>query len=166
MPTYVLSKVKRTIGGQKVGDLVDQDPPSSEKTSLANADRVPVWANNRWRWFSLKRLSDWLEDHGHPWSRITGKPSSYPASAHTHNAADVNAGTLDAAQIPNIGWGKITGVLVSVAQGGTGHNTARGARANLGLGTIATKNFWTGTKAEYDAITTKDADTIYFTRRG
>lgn len=36
------------------------------------------------------------------------------------------------------------------------------ARSNLGLGSIATKNFWTGTAAAYAALGSWDADTLYF----
>ena len=41
---------------------------------------------------------------------------------HTHNASDINAGTLDAARLP----------VVPVGKGGTGATTAEQARANLG----------------------------------
>lgn len=41
---------------------------------------------------------------------------------HTHNATDINAGTLDSARLP----------VVPVNKGGTGATTAEQARANLG----------------------------------
>ena len=41
---------------------------------------------------------------------------------HTHNASDINAGTLDSARLPK----------VPVDKGGTGATTAEGARVNLG----------------------------------
>lgn len=41
MPTYVLSKVKRTSSGQKVGDLVDQEVPSAE-ASFAPSDHKVI----------------------------------------------------------------------------------------------------------------------------
>ena len=41
---------------------------------------------------------------------------------HTHNASDINAGTLDAARLP----------VVPVDKGGTGATTAEQARTNLG----------------------------------
>ncbi len=48
------------------------------------------------------------------WSSVTGKPSAYPPSAHTHPA------------------GQFTGIL-PVSQGGTGAATAAEARAALGI---------------------------------
>lgn len=35
-------------------------------------------------------------------------------------------------------------------------------RATLDLGSIATKDIWTGTQTEYDALGTYDSNTIYF----
>lgn len=37
---------------------------------------------------------------GSAWADVTGKPSTYPPSAHTHDAADLTSGTLDIARIP------------------------------------------------------------------
>ena len=34
-------------------------------------------------------------------------------------------------------------------------------RTRIGLGNYATKTLWSGTQAQYDAIATKDTDTIY-----
>lgn len=39
---------------------------------------------------------------------------------------------------------------------------AAAQRTTLELGSIATKDFWTGTGAEYAALGTYDSDTIYF----
>src|SRR5690606_22624415 len=36
----------------------------------------------------------------HAYSSLTGIPSSFTPSAHTHNASDINAGTLAFARIP------------------------------------------------------------------
>lgn len=41
--------------------------------------------------------SDWYNP---AWSRLTGVPSTFAPSAHTHNASDINAGTLAIARIP------------------------------------------------------------------
>lgn len=53
--------------------------------------------------------------HTHAWSAITGKPSTFTPSAHTHAASEITTGTL------------------SVARGGTGATTAAAARSNLGV---------------------------------
>ncbi len=45
--------------------------------------------------------------------------------------------------------------------GSTGLNATTG-RSSLGLGSMSTKGFWTGSQASYDAISTKDSNTIYF----
>jgi hypothetical protein len=36
-----------------------------------------------------------------PWEGITGKPGTFPPSAHTHDAGAVTSGTFDLARIPN-----------------------------------------------------------------
>ena len=60
--------------------------------------------------------------HTHTKEDISNFPTEMPPSAHTHNASDINAGTLDAARLP----------VVPVDKGGTGAATADEARASLG----------------------------------
>ena len=96
MPTYVLSKVKRTGVGQKIGDLVDQEASPTELTGIASDDRVPVQdvsdTGSPWKWFSLSRLTTYLNGVIAPaWSRVTGKPTTFPPSAHTHAYADITS---------------------------------------------------------------------------
>ena len=57
------------------------------------------------------------------WSTLTGKPGTFTPAAHTHTAADIDSGTLDAARLPTI---PVTG-------GGTGSTSASAARTALGL---------------------------------
>ena len=67
MPTYVLSKVQRTGAGQKVGDLVDQEAPSTELASgsIAGGDRLAAQdvseTDDPWKWVSFTALRTWLQ---------------------------------------------------------------------------------------------------------
>ena len=63
MPTYVLSKVKRTGAGQKVGDLSDQDFPTTELTALADDDKIPATdtsASGALSWFAPTRILSYI----------------------------------------------------------------------------------------------------------
>lgn len=66
-------------------------------------------------------LSAHIADKANPHS-VTAAQAGAAPSVHTHNATDINAGTLDSARLPT----------VPVAKGGTGATTAEGARTNLG----------------------------------
>lgn len=54
------------------------------------------------------------------WSEVTGKPTTFPPSAHTHNASDINAGTLDVARIPSLPASQVTSGTFATARLGTG----------------------------------------------
>ena len=89
MPTYVLSKVKRTGADQKIGDLVDQDHPTGALTTLAAADELIVLdVTGNARVFKVITRANLLTQLnsiiGATWGKITGKPSSFPPSAHAH----------------------------------------------------------------------------------
>ena len=63
MPTYVLSKVKRTGAGQKVGDLADQELPTTELTALADDDKIPATdtsASGVLSWFAPTRILSYI----------------------------------------------------------------------------------------------------------
>jgi len=77
------------------------------------------------------------------WNNIDGKPATHTPTAHNHNASDINEGTL------------------GLARGGTNRTDG------YAVGVVETRNngllkFWEGTQAQYDAIGTKDSNTIYF----
>ncbi|MBO9500756.1 tail fiber protein [Brevundimonas sp. A19_0] len=59
--------------------------------------------------------------HAHAWTEITGKPSTFTPSAHTHAAADVTSGVFDVARIPNLTASKITDLLDLVWPAGQLH---------------------------------------------
>ena len=105
MPTYVLSKVKRTGAGQKVGDIVDQDHPPSALTALSHDDDIIVLdksAGNVFKRISRANLTGHLNGLiAAAWSRITGKPSTFPPSSHTHPSSDISG--LGTAASRNVG---------------------------------------------------------------
>ena len=53
------------------------------------------------------------------WTNLTGKPSTFSPSAHTHPFAEIT-GTAAAAQIPNLPTSKITSGVFATARLGTG----------------------------------------------
>src|SRR5699024_8494767 len=53
--------------------------------------------------WGTKTLVDFFakKSHTHTWGQITGKPTTFAPSAHTHSANDINSGTLNIARIPD-----------------------------------------------------------------
>lgn len=49
------------------------------------------------------------------WADVTGKPSTFAPSAHTHAATDIASGTLDAARIPTLAQSKVTNLTTDLA---------------------------------------------------
>ncbi|WP_237112801.1 collagen-like triple helix repeat-containing protein [Mycobacteroides abscessus] len=124
-------------------------------------------------------------------------------TAHTHNASDVNAGTLAIARIPtgttsstvcigndsrlsdtrtptdgSVTTAKIASGAVTTTQIADGtitdtdiNNSAAIAMSKLGTGKVVGSNngtstsltVWVGTAAQYTALGSKDANTLYFT---
>ena len=82
------------------------------------------------------------------WDNITNKPSTFTPSAHNHTVSDItdfpsqtgNSGKFLTTNGTSASWGNVSEV------------------ASQSTGTV---KFWTGTQAQYDAITTKDATTLY-----
>ena len=71
-----------------------------------------------------------------PWSNVTGKPSTFAPSAHSHAAGDVTSGTFAAARIPNLDASKITTGYLGVGRGGTGGSSYQTAARNLKVPTL------------------------------
>ena len=107
MPTYVISKLKRSISTDKVGDLVDQGHPTASLSELADADEIIVLdKTGNARAFKVitraNMLTQMSASIAATWGKITGKPSTFSPSSHTHDAANVVSGVFDAARIPSV----------------------------------------------------------------
>ena len=50
------------------------------------------------------------------WGDVTGKPATFPAAAHKHDAGDIDSGTLAAARIPTLSQSKVTGLAALVTR--------------------------------------------------
>jgi len=63
----------------------------------------------------LNRIEQGVKQASQPepapaWGDVTGKPATFPAADHKHDAGDIDAGTLAAARIPALGLSKVTGL--------------------------------------------------------
>ena len=67
----------------------------------------------------------------------SGHAPLFAEATHTHNASNINAGTLSEDRLPVIANNKLE--TVSIAKGGTGATTAAAALTNLGLTASATE---------------------------
>ncbi|GEM_PF-5622237 len=72
-----------------------------QKVGVTSESKMYVWNGTSW---AQEQIT---------WTQVTGKPSTFTPSAHTHNASDINTGTLP------------------IARGGTGGTTAAAVRENL-----------------------------------
>lgn len=81
------------------------------------------------------------------WSEVTGKPATFPAEAHTHDAADVASGVLDPARLPAASstqqgaltpaqWSLLDGATQSAVTGTVAVRES-GARLQVGSPTLA-----------------------------
>lgn len=71
------------------------------------------------------------------YSSLSGIPSTFAPSAHSHAAGDIDSGTLADARIPNLNTSKLTAGTLGVARGGTGATTFASGSFLQGNGTGA-----------------------------
>ena len=86
--------------------------------------------------------------------------SSITVDSLGHTTA-VGSKTLVAADIPNLNTSKLTEGTLGVARGGTGRTDGYAVGVVETRASVLTK-IWTGTEAQYDAIVSPDANTIYY----
>ena len=83
MPTYVLSKVKRTGAGQPVADLVDVDAnanPPAALTSMGSGDHIVILDEDDGKAFKIITQSNFISQLNAlvaaTWARLTGVPNA------------------------------------------------------------------------------------------
>lgn len=103
--TPVWGEIQGTLADQTdLQDALDGKAPTVHTHTWGQITGAPVYTT---RWPS--------------WSEVTGKPSTFPPSSHTHAAGDINSGTFANARISqssvtqhqaalSIGWGQLTGL--------------------------------------------------------
>jgi len=98
-------------------------------TSITNWNTAFGWGNHS----GLYRPVSWVPS----WADVTGKPATFPPSAHSHSAVDITSGIFDAALIPTLDIGTKTSGTLSVSRGGTGATTFTSGNVLIGSGTGA-----------------------------
>lgn len=93
------------------------------------------------------------------WSQIANKPTTFTPAAHSHTKAQVGLGNVD--NTSDATKNSATATLTNKTISGDNNtitkvNSVKETRANIET------MFWTGTQAQYDAIGTKDSNTLYF----
>ena len=106
------------------------------------------------------------------WDGVTGKPATFPPSAHKHPVTDLDAtGTRSASTYlrGDGSWATPPDTTYSVptqaeAEAGTATTGRAFSAQRVAQGAIAAsgKKDWQGTQAQYDALGTKDADRTYW----
>lgn len=106
------------------------------------------------------------------WDGVTGKPATFPPSAHKHPVTDLDAtGTRSASTYlrGDGSWATPPDTTYSVptqeeAEAGTATTARAFSAQRVAQASIAAsgKKDWQGTQAQYDALGTKDADRTYW----
>lgn len=94
---------------------------------------------------------------------LTGVPSTFAPSAHTHASADITSGTLADARIPSLAISKVTGLQAAI-DGKLTIPTGAVSSYVAGNGTVASRSFSYTTRALntcFQASATRDASVSY-----
>lgn len=99
------------------------------------------------QWSTIRKLAtqEWVGSQNYlttvAWNDVTGKPSTFTPSAHTHDASDIVSGTLDGARLP---WASgndgFTGTYGIVWRAGDQPWTASWLTVNGNTDTLNTRN--------------------------
>jgi hypothetical protein len=93
------------------------------------------------------------------WSTLSGKPSTFPPSAHTHATSEVTGLDTALAGVQTALNGKEPTIIsLPISKGGTGASTAAAARTSLGLGAeFSSSSLQNGLLAFYNLTDTSDS---------
>lgn len=162
--TGIVTLLKGDVGLGNVDNTSDLAKPISTATQTAlNSKEATFTKNTAFNKNFGTVLGTVLQGDWRPtWTEITGKPTTFTPSAHTHAAADITSGIFALARIPT---GTTAG---TVAEGNHTHDSRYYTETELDSTTgkldkqTNIQAFWNGTQAQYDAIATKSTTTIYF----
>lgn len=86
------------------GLTVNLGTPSNTTYTNMSLSELNTGTVTTGRIISAKTLTDWINGKGYltsvGWNDVTGKPTTFTPSAHTHDAGDITSGTLNIARIP------------------------------------------------------------------
>ena len=141
-PTYTASEVGASATGHKhtkseITDFPTAMTPTAHTHKKSEITDFPTSmpASDVYAWakaankpsYTASEVGASPTGHKHTKAEITDFPTEMKPSAHNHDAADINAGTLGAERLP----------ILPVSKGGTGAEDAATARANLGAAAAA-----------------------------
>ena len=126
------------------------------QADINNWNTAFSWGNHA----GLYRPVSWVPS----WSDVTGKPTTFTPSAHTHNASDINAGTLAIARIPTgttgstVALGSHTHSLQAITTGAGNNVTTNGLAVQSASGEYVTEVMTSGFRVKRnDGIVTNFA---------
>ena len=114
---------------------------------------VPTWAE-----ITSKPSTFTPTAHTHAWTEITGKPTTFTPTAHTHIIDDISDASATGKSIMGAAS---AGAVLTLIGGLSVYSQASSIGGVMNASSASVLSLWKGTQAEYDAIATKNADTVY-----